>query len=109
MLYGPCRSAGLDHLRYRQCGQDGEGAEKFFRQRHQAHGRHRFRGILAVFGSFSAGHLITLDKNIVSCISGGVIMLVLNMIADKKNLKLLREWSLFFALFGGMLVAVVWP
>lgn len=62
-----------------------------------------------MFGSFSAGHLITLDKNIVFCISGGVIMLVLNMIADKKNLKWLREWSLFFALFGGMLVAVVWP
>ena len=65
--------------------------------------------ILATFGSFSTGHLITLDKNIVSCISGGVVMLVLNMIADKKNLKWLREWSLFFSLFGGMLVAVVWP
>ena len=65
--------------------------------------------ILAAFGSFSAGHLITLDKNTVSCISGGVVMLILNMIADKKALKWVREWSLFFALFGGMLVAVSWP
>ena len=65
--------------------------------------------ILAAFGSFSAGHLITLDKNTVSCISGGVVMLILNMIADKKALKWVREWSLFFALFGGMLVAVIWP
>lgn len=59
--------------------------------------------ILAAFGSFSAGHLISLDKNTVSCISGGVIMLVLNMIADKRDLKWVREWSLFFALFGGMM------
>lgn len=65
--------------------------------------------ILAAFGSFSAGHLITLDKNTVSCISRGVVMLILNMIADKKDLKWVREWSLFFALFGGMLVAVIWP
>ena len=65
--------------------------------------------ILAAFGSFSAGHLITLDKNTVSCISGGVVMLILTMIADKKALKWVREWSLFFALFGGMLVAVSWP
>ena len=43
--------------------------------------------ILAAFGSFSAGHLITLDKNTVSCISRGVVMLILNMIADKKDLK----------------------
>ena len=42
--------------------------------------------ILAAFGSFSAGHLITLDKNTLSCISGGVVMLILNMIADKKAL-----------------------
>jgi len=43
--------------------------------------------ILAAFGSFSTGHLITLDKNTVSCISRGVVMLILNMIADKKDLK----------------------
>ena len=36
-------------------------------------------------------------------------MLVLNMIADKRDLKWVREWALFFALFGGMLVAVIWP
>ena len=46
--------------------------------------------ILAAFGSFSAGHLITLDKNTLSCISGGVVMLILNMIADKKALKWVR-------------------
>ena len=59
--------------------------------------------VITAFGPFSAGYLISLDKNTVSCISGGVIMLVLNMIADKRALKWVREWSLFFALFGGML------
>ena len=58
--------------------------------------------VITAFGPFSAGHLISLDKNTVSCISGGVIMLVLKMIADKRALKWVREWSLFFALFCGI-------
>ena len=65
--------------------------------------------ILAAFGANSATHLIALNKNTVSCISGGVIMFVLSKIADGKNIKWLREWALFFALVGGMLVAVAWP
>jgi len=65
--------------------------------------------VITAFGPFSAGHLISLDKNTVSCISGGVIMLVLKMIADKRALKWVREWSLFFALFCGMMVAVMCP
>lgn len=65
--------------------------------------------ILAAFGANSATHLIALNKNTVSCIAGAVIMLILGGMADKKNIKWLREWALFFALIGGMLVAVVWP
>lgn len=65
--------------------------------------------ILAAFGTFSAGHLIALNKNTVSCIAGGLIMMILSLIADKKDLKWLREWALFFALFGGMFAAVAWP
>ena len=65
--------------------------------------------ILAAFGSFSATHLIALNKNTVACIAGGAIMMALNLIADRKNLKWLREWALFFALIGGMMIAVVWP
>ena len=65
--------------------------------------------ILAAFGANSATHLIALNKNTVSCIAGAVIMLILATMADKKNIKWLREWALFFALIGGMLVAVVWP
>ncbi len=65
--------------------------------------------ILAAFGANSATHLIALNKNTVACIAGAVIMLILGTTADKKNIKWLREWALFFALMGGMLVAVVWP
>jgi len=65
--------------------------------------------ILAAFGANSATHLIALNKNTVSCIAGAVIMLILGSMADKKNIKWLREWALFFALIGGMLVAVAWP
>ena len=36
-------------------------------------------------------------------------MLILGPLADRKNIKWLREWALFFALMGGMLVAVLWP
>lgn len=65
--------------------------------------------ILAAFGANSATHLIALNKNTVACIAGGVIMFILNTIAEKQDLKWLREWALFFALFGGMLAAVAWP
>ncbi|MDL2314364.1 DUF5058 family protein [Desulfovibrio sp. OttesenSCG-928-C14] len=62
--------------------------------------------ILAAFGANSATHLIALNKNTVACIAGGVIMFILNSIAEKRNIKWLREWALFFALFGGMFAGV---
>lgn len=65
--------------------------------------------ILAAFGANSAVHLVALNKNTVACVAGGVVMLILGTMADRKNIKWLREWCLFFALMGGMLAAVVWP
>ena len=65
--------------------------------------------VLAAFGANSATHLVALNKNTVSCVAGGLIMLILGPLADRKNIKWLREWALFFALMGGMLVAVLWP
>lgn len=64
--------------------------------------------VLAAFGSFSAGYLIALNQGTISCITGGFIMMVLTLIADKKDLRWIREWALFFALFGGMIVASLW-
>lgn len=65
--------------------------------------------ILAAFGANSSVHLIALNKNTVACVAGGAIMAVLGTYADKRNIKWLREWNLFFALIGGMMAAVVWP
>lgn len=65
--------------------------------------------ILGAFGMNSSAHLAAMNKNTVSCIAGGVIMLILSRIGDSKNIKWLSEWSLFFALIGGMMVAVLWP
>lgn len=62
--------------------------------------------ILGVFASFCGTHLVKLDKNSIACIAGGVIMLVLMPLAEKKNIRWLKEWALAFSLFGGMLVAV---
>ena len=65
--------------------------------------------VLAALGAFCANHLVALNKNTVACIAGGVIIAILSPMADRKNIKWLKEWCLFFALFGGMFVAVVWP
>lgn len=62
--------------------------------------------VLAAFGANSATHLVALNKNTVACLGGAAIMFVLNTIAEKNQIKWLREWALFFALFGGMLVGV---
>lgn len=66
--------------------------------------------IAAMLGSFASlvsGHLIALNRNTVAALAGGIIMLILSPIADKKDITWLKEWSLTFALFGGMLVAVL--
>jgi len=64
--------------------------------------------ILAAFGANSATHLVALNKNTAACIAGGIIMLALGTLADKKDIKWLREWALFFALFGGMFAGVIY-
>ncbi len=66
--------------------------------------------IAAMLGSFSSlvsPHLIALNKNTVAALSGGLIMLILAPLANKKEIKWLKEWSLAFALFGGMIVAII--
>ncbi len=63
--------------------------------------------MLGSFASLSASHLIALNKNTIACVSGGLIMLLLSPLADKKNIKWLKEWVLAIALFGGMIIAAV--
>ncbi|NLJ97844.1 MAG: DUF5058 family protein [Tissierellia bacterium] len=63
--------------------------------------------MLGSFGSLVSGHLLAMNKNTIAAISGGIIMLILAPIADKKNITWLKEWALTFALFGGMIIAAV--
>lgn len=63
--------------------------------------------MLGSFGSLVSGHLIAMNKNTIAAIAGGAIMLILSPMADKKNIKWLKEWSLTIALFGGMIIATL--
>lgn len=65
--------------------------------------------LLGSFGSLVVPHVMKLNKNTIAAIAGALIMLVLSPLADKKNIKWLKEWALFFSLFGGMLIAAVVP
>jgi len=63
--------------------------------------------MLGSFGSLVSGHLIAMNKNTIAALGGGAIMLILSPIADKKNIKWLKEWAMAIALFGGMIIAVI--
>lgn len=63
--------------------------------------------MLGSFGSLVSGHLVSLNRNTVAAISGGLITLILTPIADKNDITWLKEWSLAIALFGGMIIAVL--
>lgn len=63
--------------------------------------------MLGSFGSLVSGHLIAMNKNTIAALAGGAIMLVLSPLADKKDIKWLKEWVLAIALFGGMFVAII--
>jgi len=63
--------------------------------------------MLGSFGSLVSGHLVALNKNTVAAISGGLIMAIVVQLAEKKELKWLKEWGLAIALFGGMIVAAI--
>lgn len=62
--------------------------------------------MLGSFGALVSGHLVAMNKNTIAALAGGAIMLILSPLADKRNIKWLKEWAMAIALFGGMLVAV---
>lgn len=65
--------------------------------------------MLGSFGSLVSGHLIALNRNTVAALAGGLIMAVVVTIADKKNLKWLKEWGLAIALFLAVIFNIVPP
>ncbi len=63
--------------------------------------------MLGSFGSLVSGHLVAMNKNSIAALAGGLIMAILSPLADKKNIKWLKEWALAIALFGGMIIAAI--
>lgn len=63
--------------------------------------------MLGSFGSLVSGHLIAMNKNAIAALAGGLIMAIVSPLADKKNIKWLKEWGMAIALFGGMIIAVI--
>lgn len=64
--------------------------------------------ILGAFAALVSPHILSFNRNTVAAIAGGAIMLVLSIIIKKKpEINWLKEWALAFALFGGMIVAVI--
>lgn len=63
--------------------------------------------MLGAFGALVSPHLLAMNNNTVAALAGAGIMLIVSPLANRKNIKWLKEWSLAIALFGGMLVAVL--
>ncbi len=63
--------------------------------------------MIGSFGSLVSSHLVALNRNTVAAISGGLLMGIITLLADKKNIKWLKEWGMAIALFGGMMIAVM--
>lgn len=63
--------------------------------------------MLGAFGALVSPHIMAMNNNSIAALAGGGIMLVINPLAKKKDIKWLKEWSLAIALFGGMLVAAL--
>lgn len=65
--------------------------------------------IIGSFCSFSAQHLVKLNKNSIAVILGGAIMWILQTICEKKKIHWLREWALTIALLAGMIITALLP
>lgn len=65
--------------------------------------------IIGSFASFSAQHLVKLNKYSLAVVLGGVLMFILQTLCEKKNIAWLREWALTIAILGGMIITELVP
>lgn len=63
--------------------------------------------ILGAFSAMSSQHLVKLNKNSVACVLGALLMGGLVILADKKEIKWLKEWNLTIAILGGMIITAL--
>lgn len=68
--------------------------------------------ILGAFGYFAAGYFFDASgkmaftsQNSMACFIGAFVMGGLSILANKKNIQWLKEWSLSIAMFSGMIVS----
>ena len=60
--------------------------------------------IVGAFAALSSQNLIGLNKHALACVLGGLIMGILIIIGDKKDIKWLKEWNLTIAILGSMII-----
>ena len=63
--------------------------------------------IVGSFAALSSTHLVSLNKNSLACVLGGVIMAVMIFITEKFQVKWLKEWALTFSILGSMIITVL--
>lgn len=63
--------------------------------------------IIGTFSAMSAQHLAKMNKNSLACVLGAVFMGVLMTIAEKKDIKWLKEWNLTISILAALLITVL--
>ncbi len=60
--------------------------------------------IIGVFAALASQNLIGLNKHALACVLGGLIMGILIIIGEKKNIKWLKEWNLTIAILASIII-----
>lgn len=63
--------------------------------------------IIGVFSALAAQNLISLNRHALACVLGGLIMGLLIVIGEKKNIKWLKEWNLTIAILASIIITSV--
>lgn len=63
--------------------------------------------IIGAFSALSSTHLVKMNKNSIACVLGAVIMGVLIVLSEKKDIRWLKEWSLTIAILGSMIITAL--
>ena len=63
--------------------------------------------IIGVFSALAAQNLIGLNRHALACVLGGLIMGLLIVIGEKKNIKWLKEWNLTIAILASIIITSV--
>ena len=68
---------------------------------------HLSKPIYSLIQKADAATMSAANKNAIACILGAVIMYVLSIVAEKKNIGWLREWALTITILGAMIITAL--